>query len=288
MNRLLTCIFLVFIWTNSIGQTNHKRIKIILLGTFHLNQSLDSVSKLHSNLFTAKRQKEVTDLVEKLVRQKPDKIFLEFTPNNQKFYDSIYNDYVNGKEPEKLKIKANEIFQFGMKTAKKVGLKNVIGINYQPEQLAEKNYKPSNIVDKALQNLYVSLGHFEDSTRSNAKFYDLPYPHKQAKQDSLLQKTTLTDFILQLNSHKRQQYEEYNNWNYFYSVGKDNMNATDYVGTFWYGTNVRNYNTILRQVDLENDTCYLVIYGSSHIPFLKYLFEMNPFFEVIDLKKVLK
>ena len=288
MKRLFTIIFLGIIWTNSYGQTNPQKIKIIFLGTFHFNQSLDSTSKLHSDLFSAKRQKEVAILVDKLAKQKPDKIFLEFTENDQKYYDSIYNDYLNGKEPERLKTKANEIFQLGMKTAQKVGLKNVIGINYQPQELAEKDYKPLNVADKALQDLYMAIGNFEDSTRSNAKFYDQPYPFRQPKQDSLLQKTTLTDFILQLNTTKRQQYEEYSNWNYLYSIGTDNMNATDYVGTFWYGTNVRNYNNVLRQVDIEKDKCYLVIYGSSHISFLKYLFEMNPYFEVLDLTKILK
>lgn len=288
MNRLLTIIFLASIWTNSLGQATPKKIKIIFLGTFHFNQSIDSTSRLHSDLFSAKRQKEITDIVDKLVMQKPDKIFLEFTQKDQQYYDSIYNDYIHGKEPERLKTKANEIFQLGMKTAKRVGLKNVVGINYQPQELSEKSYKPLNAVDKALQDLYMAIDNFEDSTRSNAKFYDLPYPFRQPKQDSLLQKVTLTDFILQLNSNKRQQYEEYSNWNFLYSVGADNMNATDYVGTFWYGTNVRNYNNVLRQVDIEKDKCYLVIYGSSHISFLKYLFEMNPYFEVLDLNKILK
>ncbi len=288
MNKLFSVIFFALLWTSSFGQGTAKKIKIILVGTFHFNQSIDSGSKLHSDLFSAKRQKEVTDLVDKLVKQKPDKIFLEFTQKDQKYFDSIYTDYVNGKEPERLKTKANEIFQLGMKTAKKLRLKNVIGINYQPQDLAEKDYKPLNVADKALQDLYIAIGNFEDSTRSNAKFYDQRYPFKQPKQDSLLQKTTLTDFILQLNTSRRQQYEEYSNWNYAYSIGTDNMNATDYVGTFWYGTNVRNYNNVLRQVDFEKDKCYLVIYGSSHISFLKYLFEMNPYFEVLDLNKILQ
>ncbi len=288
MNRLLTILFFTAVWTGTLGQTSNNKIKIILLGTFHFNQSLDSTSKLHSNLFSVKRQQELTEIIDKLVKQKPDKIFLEFSPKDQKYYDDIYNDYVNGKEPERLRTKANEIFQLGMKTAKRAGLKNVIGINYQPQELAEKGYKPLNIADKALQDLYIAIGNFEDSTKSNAQFYDLAFPQRQPKQDSLLQKTTLTDFILQLNDSKRQQFEEYNNWNYFYSIGKDNMNATDYVGTFWYGANVRNYNNVLRQVDIEKDKCYLIIYGSSHISFLKYLFTMNPYFEVLDLNKVLK
>ncbi|MEO5948400.1 MAG: DUF5694 domain-containing protein [Chitinophagaceae bacterium] len=258
------------------------------MGTFHFNQSLDSTSKLHSDIFSAKRQKEISDLVDKLVKQKPDKIFLEFIQKDQKYYDSVYTDYLSGHEPERLKTKANEIFQLGMKTAKKVGLKNVVGINYQPQELSDRNYHPLNGVDKALQELYIAIDNFEDSTRSNDKFYDLPFPVRQPNQDSLLQKATITEFILQLNTDKRQKYEDYSNWNYLYSIGSDNMSATDYVGTFWYGANVRNYNNVLRQVDIEKDKCYLVIYGSSHISFLKYMFEMNPYFEVLDLKEILK
>lgn len=50
----------------SFGQDNPKRIKVILLGTFHFNQSLESSSKLHSDLFSQKRQEEVASLVAKL------------------------------------------------------------------------------------------------------------------------------------------------------------------------------------------------------------------------------
>jgi hypothetical protein len=285
-----TSLFLILTLSTVIAftQTKPKKIKIILMGTFHLNQSLESASRLHSNLFSEQRQKEVANIVSQLAGQKPDKIFMEFTQTNQKYYDSIYNEYLAGKEPQSLKVKANEIFQFGMKTAKQLGHKKVYGMNYQPQELGDSTYKPLNVADKALQQLYNALGAFEDSLRSNTSFYDLPYPYRQVKQDSLLQKSTLASFILQMNQPMRHQYEEYNNWTFFYSIGKDNMNYTDYVGTFWYGANVRNFNNVLREVDYKKDNCYLVIYGNSHIPFLSYLFKMHPYFEVVDLSTVLK
>jgi hypothetical protein len=272
----------------SFSQTNSKKIKIILLGTFHFNQSLDSNSRLHSNLFSNKRQKEVTDIVNKLVKQKPDKIFLEFTAKYQTYYDSIYNDYLNDQEPKRIKTKANEYFQLGMKTAKILGHKKLYAMNYQPEELAEQDYKPANKVDSAMKILYEAIGTFEDSTRSNTSFYDLPFPERLPNLDSLLQKNTLTQFILHLNSKKRLMRDEHTNWNFLYSVGTANdMSTTDYVGTFWYGTNLRNYNNLLRNVDYKNDKCYLIIYGASHIPILKYFFEMNPYFEIVELNKVL-
>ncbi|MEO6638437.1 MAG: DUF5694 domain-containing protein [Ginsengibacter sp.] len=223
-----------------------------------------------------------------LAAQKPDKIFLEFTPGDQPYYDSIYNDYLHGKEPQKPVSKANEIFQLGMKTAKKAGLSKVVGINYQPADLAEPRFRAANGVDSALRVLYKTLDKFDDTLRSNASFYDLPYPYKILKQDSLLQKLTLTQFLLQLNTPKRWAYEEYSNWNYLYSIGEDNMSATDYVGTFWYGTNLRNYNNVLRQADINKDKCYIIIYGNSHIVMLTYLFKMNPWFDVADITEVLK
>ncbi len=282
-------ILLALFCSTSFGQSPAPKIKILLLGTFHFNQSLDSDSRLHSHLFTDQRQKEVEDLVNKLVAFKPDKIFLEFTQKDQVFYDSIYTDYLHGKEPARRNTKANEYFQLGMKTAKKLRLKKVTGVNYQPEELSDSLYKPKNDVDRAVQNLYKVLGSNNDSSRTNDKFYDLPFPYKLPKLDSVLQNSTLSQFLLYLNSPLKLQRDDYTNWNYLYSMGSGNdMSFTDYVGTFWYGANVRNFNNILRQADYGKDRCYLLIYGSSHIPFLKFLFSMHPYFDVVNLTDVLK
>lgn len=289
MIRYFLSILLVTFSLTIFAQKTPKKIKIILLGTFHFNQSLDSASKLHSNLFSVNRQNELNLIINNLVAQKPDKIFLEFTEKNQPFYDSVYNEYKTGNEPLKVKLKANEIFQLGMKTAKRLDHKKVYGMNYQPEELGDSTFKPRNSVEAAMKDLYNAIGNFNDSTRTNSKFYDLPYPYRLPKQDSLLQKTTLSKFLLFLNSETKLQRDEFTNWNYLYSVGTGtDMTVTDYVGTFWYGTNLRNFNNVLRNVDYEKDKCYLIIYGSSHIPILKYFFKMNPFFEVVDLNKILK
>ena len=289
MKRIITVLFLTIFSFSIRAQTSPKKIKIILLGTFHFNQSLDSSSKLHSNLFTDKRQKEVNEIVNKLANQKPDKIFLEFTEKDQPYYDSIYNDYCQGHEPQRLRTKANEIFQLGMKTAKKLNQKKVFGMNYQPEELADSTNKPKNDVDKSMRDLYIALQNFNDTTRTNSAFYDLPFTYKLPKQDSLLQKATLSEFLLFLNSDRKLQKAEYEEWIFFFKQKTAyDMSSTDYVGTFWYGTNLRNYNNVIRQVDYKNDNCYLIIYGANHIPFLKYLFTQNPYFDVVDLDRILK
>jgi hypothetical protein len=244
---------------------------------------------LHSNLFTPKRQKEIDEIVSKLVIQKPDKIFCEFTPARQPFFDSLYTNYLAGKEPEIIRYKANEIFQLGMKTAKQLGHKTVIGMNYQPLDLLEEGYKPPNAVDSAMVGLFKALQKFEDNSRTNTTFFDMPFPYKLAKKDSLLQKSTLAEFLMDDSSEKRMQQTDYNEWNSAMSYGTAlTMTNVDYISTVWYGANLKNYNNVLRQVDYKKDNTYLIIYGSNHIPFLKYLFHMNPFFEVVETEKVLK
>jgi len=289
MNRaLLTCTLLLAAIA-AFGQTPVKKIRVILVGTFHFNQSLDSSSRLHSNLFSAQRQKEVDALVASFVKQRPDKIFLEFTEKKQPFYDSVYARYLTGIEPETVSVKANEIFQLGMKTAKLLGHKKVIGMNYQPQELAASDYVPRNRADSAIRDLYMALTTFEDSTRTNARFFDLRFPQRMPNIDSLLQRTTLTQFLSHLNSPQKLMRDEYVNWNYLYSMGTgSDMTMTDYVGTFWYGTNLRNFVNVLRQADYQKDNCYLVIYGSSHIPILSYFFRMHPYFEVVEFDQVTK
>ena len=289
MKKPLFTLVLFFIIHLGFSQSPPKRIKIILLGTFHFNQSLDSNSRLHSNLFTPKRQKKVDELVTKLAKQKPDKIFCEFTPARQPFYDSLYNDYLAGKEPAIIRQKANEIFQIGMKTAKKLGHKRVIGMNYQPLDLLADGYIPPNPVDSAMLGLFKALQTFEDNSRTNTEFFDMPFPSKLPKKNSLLQKSTLAEYLIDDNSERRMQQTDYNEWNPAMSYGTDlTMTNVDYISTIWYGANLKNYNNVLRQVDYKKDNIYLIIYGSNHIPFLRYLFNMNPYFEVVEIENVLK
>lgn len=289
MKKTLITLLLLFAISLGFSQTPHKRIKIIVLGTFHFSQSLDSNSRLHSNLFSDKRQTEIEEIVTKLAQYKPNKIFCEFTPARQPYFDSLYSEYLAGKEPIERRYKGNEIFQLGMKTAKKLGHKRVIGMNYQPLDLLEEGYVPPNPVDSAMLGLFKALQKFEDDSRTNPAFFDLPFPYKLPKRDSLLQKTTLAEFLIDDNSETRMQQTDYNEWNPAMSYGTDlTMTNVDYISTIWYGANLKNYNNVLRQVDYKNDDTYLVIYGSNHIPFLKYLFNMNPYFEVVEIEKVLK
>ncbi len=271
------------------GQPKPKKIQIVLLGTFHFNQSLDSSSRLHSNLFSSKRQKEVANIVQKLGAFDPNKIFIEQEPSRQPFWDSIYDDFKKGIPPSTIKLKANEITQLGLSTAKKLGLEKLICVDFQPENYAEADFNTPYKTEKTIKSLWDEIAAYSDSIRTNAIFFDKRYPIKRPNGDSLLQKSSLRDYLLYINSPESYTYYNWSDWNWFYSLGKKyEYIGSDWLANFWYGRNMRIYSNILRQTNFEKDKKYLVIYGSAHISFLKYLFETNPFFEVVSLESVLK
>lgn len=288
MRNICTLLISILLTQTLFAQAPKKKIQIVLLGTFHFNQSLDSNSRLHSNLFTPKRQAEVNDIVNSLAKYQPTKIFVEQEPDRQPFWDSVYTDLRNGKEPLTTKVRANEITQLGLKTAKALQLKNVLCVDFQPENFGEKDYQPKNTSDSLMQAMWQYISSYPDSIQNHTDLFKLPYPTKRLKQDSLLQTKTLAEYLLTLNTPEYFAYSDYTNFTWFYSIGKANEYVgVDWLTDFWYGRNLRIYTNVLRHINPKEDNTLLLIYGSSHIAFLKHLFEMNPLFEVIELDKVI-
>jgi hypothetical protein len=271
------------------GQAGHKRIKIVLLGTFHFHQSLDSNSRLHSHLFTKQRQKQVADIVNDLVSFAPDKIFIERETSGQAYTDSVYAEFKKGNEPKDVKVLANEIVQMGFRTARKLNLPAPVCVDYRPEGYSNQNYTTMYPIEQQLVAIWRQFDANEDNARSNARFLDKRYPTKRPDLDSLLRKSTLKEFLLSMNQPDSYVRDTYSNWNWFYSKGgQSDYTGMDWLANFWYGRNVKIYGNILREVDYEHDQRYLLIIGASHLSFLKHLFAENPYFEVIEVDNVLK
>ncbi|MCZ8215108.1 MAG: DUF5694 domain-containing protein [Cyclobacteriaceae bacterium] len=271
------------------GQANPKKIKILIVGTFHFHHSLDSNSRLHSQLFTQTRQKQVAEIVNDLVAFAPDRIFIERKTSDQTYTDSVYMEYIKGNEPKDKKSLANEIVQLGFNTSRKLNLPAPICVDFRPEAYSDNDYKINYPIEKNLVDIWQLFDNNEDNIRTNAEFFDKRHPIKRTNLDSILQKSTLKDFLLYMNRPKSYVRDTYNNWNWFYSKGGEHdYTGMDWLANFWYGRNLKIYGNILRRVDYQNDKNYILIIGATHISFLKYLFSENPYFEVVELEEVLK
>ena len=104
-------------------QMPDKRIKILLIGTWHFdaNATNDANKNDLTDMTSPKRQREIADVTQQLAAFRPDKFFVENTPARQARWDSLYRLMQQGKLSDT--ASKNEIFQIGMKTARKAGLK---------------------------------------------------------------------------------------------------------------------------------------------------------------------
>ncbi len=293
MIRSIAIILLLSNYSACFGQQKqhkpaYKKIQILLLGTFHFHQSLDSTSRLRLNLFTDKRQKEIEDIVNDLAAFAPNKIFVERMTSDQAYTDSVYAAFKKGHVPDDVKVRANEIVQLGFKTARKLNLSAPLCVDFRPEGYSQEGYQPKYPIEKNVVEIWRQFDANEDTVRSNADFLDKRYPVKRPKLDSILQRSTLKEFLVYMNQPESYIGDSYTNWNWFYSKGgDDDYTGMDWLANFWYGRNVKMYGNILRGVDYQNDQRYLFIVGASHLSILKHLFEENPYFEVVEVSKVL-
>lgn len=292
MVKKLLPILLLIIYSNTYGQQNFKKIKIILLGTFHYGATSDSKKTNFDNLFTIKRQQELQDLRNKIALYNPDKVFVENEPERQTFWDSIYTNYKKNIEPDSITGR-NEIFQVSIKLAKELHLSGVNCVDFYADKLEDSNYIPATASELALKNYIATINKISETdtniVQSNPAFFNLKSPYIKIKPDSILHNEPLLNYYRFLNSPERLKENNFVNWTFLYSYGTDKEYlGVDYLANKWIARNMKIFTNILRTADLKKDNCYFVMYGSAHIPFLQHLFEQFPYFEVLNIADVLR
>lgn len=106
------------------------KTQLLLLGTLHFNQFHDAGSA-HGNFLSPERQQEIGDVVALLKVYKPDMILIERTPGEQTKYDSLFQQFKQGRlNLEELEGGTGEVYQFGFKLAKELGHERVYCVDY--------------------------------------------------------------------------------------------------------------------------------------------------------------
>lgn len=262
------CLVLSFSISKMYAQKN-DRIQIVLLGTFHLTPSTADLYKnkkidLHSSV----KDKEILEVVNKLVAFKPSQICLEYPMEDQPEMDSIYNAYTKGR----YKLADNERDLFGFQAVKKLGIQSPTCINY-----SFGKFNADTVNNFALQNNQKDI--LDALQKLSTSFVN--------EIDSNLAKMSLRNFLIYCNTTVALQTNLSLYTTYFTKIGKDaNYAGADLVAD-WYSTNIHIYTNILRIVK-PTDKRVIVLFGQGHIPILKHLFSTNPQFEVIEAKDILK
>jgi Family of unknown function (DUF5694) len=261
---LITCFFIPEIYAQK-----NNRIQIILLGTFHLTpSSVDLYKNKKIDLHSAVKEKEIQEVVNKIVAFNPTQICLEYPMEYQQEMDSIYAAYKMGH----YKLHDNERDLFGFQAVKKLGIQSPTCINY-----SFGKFDADTVNNFALQNGQKDI--LDTLQKLSVSFIN--------EIDSNLSKLSLCNFLIYCNAEEAIQKNLSLYTTYFAKIGKDKNYAGADLVADWYSTNIHIYTNILRIVK-PTDKRIVVLFGQGHIPILKHLFSTNPDFEVIEAKDILK
>lgn len=280
---IMLATILILLPNSFFAQSKDKpKIKVLLLGTFHFAQTGKD-----DDMMSEKRQKEIAEVVKKIARFKPDKIFVERNPEFEytNKMGEQYDNYLNGK----FELTANEYYQLGFRLGKISGLKKI----YQADHPGMYGIFYGKVKDYADKNGQTEILKAEaiGTTKS---------PYRRENEAETEKRKTVLERLRYLNSPEYQKLDQAFYVSVFPRIGdvvprksaeeKKDENAY-FIGSQlladWYKRNIMIYSKILNQLDFKENRI-LIIYGNGHASTLRHLLQSNPVFEVEDTNKWLK
>ena len=260
------------------------KIKVYLVGTFHFNASTADVNHGTAvDMRTPQKQRELDELVRKLLPTRADKVFVEFKLREQPYVDSTYARYRNNQ----LKAGNNEVYQLGYRLAGKLGLARVYcadadgEFDYPAAQAYAKQHGQEAILNGFLQTQPGdSMGQLIEA-RNRLRHVALPTDVTRPGE------TLLRQFI-----ERNSAATDRANMDAYLLRGARVGGGDSYVGADltgeYFKRNVRIYTNLLRAVDVRHDKAIVLIIGFGHAALLKSILRYNSLFEVAEVLPLLE
>ena len=265
-----------------------SKIKIAILGTFHFGETSDYANIPIPDIFSRKKQRELDQIVNDLAGFYPNKIFVENTPDTQIIWDKVYGEYRSGFEPTDLNIKKSEIFQIGIKLAKKLNDPfGVICVNYQhPEQSG--GFKNSK---SRLDSIYALYSGTLQAYKPNLNLFFEQNPvasgelHRFIKNNEKWSKESLKSQLLQMNEKETVNSLHYLNVTAWMDQNPNGIGAE--LTAKEYFRNAKIMQNILHKIN-PFDKHILIIIGAAHVKPLQDMIEAHPLLELVPISEILK
>ncbi|MFC3812535.1 DUF5694 domain-containing protein [Lacihabitans lacunae] len=239
------------------------KYEVMLMGVFHTDYpTKDKFMTNKENqldILAPQRQKELDDLVNELAKSKPTKIFVEWPIGLQSRVDTLYREYLEGKYQDE----PSEIFQVGMRLAKKLGhskiyLSDANGASYTVPAADSISFfnKVNSLRIPEIEKI------FEASEKK------IRWLEDYQKQLTISEIFTLYNTSSFIDTDMVATY---------FDTDLEPF-GSDQFPTYWHNRNIRIFSNIKRHLE-PNDRAF-VMFGASHIPILKHLFEHSLQFKV--------
>jgi Family of unknown function (DUF5694) len=267
----ILCTLLVFTQVILHAQASKPKTKVFLLGVFHFdNPGLDLAKTKDTDIFSAKSQKEIQEIVDIIAKTNPQKVFVEGRANYQPKLDSLYKVYLNGG----LQKDKGEDVQIGFRLMKQLKLNKAYCVDEDgdfPADSLMKTWELSN--QKAYLNEFMAL----------IKKIEVETNHNIEMGMSIKERL----YRINTPEYRRWDLGTYSLKSMMKAGKKGNFIGAD-LASEWYKRNIRIYSNIIRELD-GNETSIFVMFGASHQSILAQLFALYPDdFELIDVAAALK
>lgn len=273
-----------------------QTVQLMLLGTYHFNNpGMDEMNTEVDDYFAEKRQKEIADVVAKLAKFKPTKIFVEASPRFQETLDQRFQAFVKGElDLKDLKNGRSETYQLGFQIAKACQLSGVHCIDAPGAWLGKK-------VNEASEEL---MPNFNAEVRGEMmRLFE--------KENKRLLKSTIGENLIEMNTRdsimRNHSYynqisalvadpskpagikfgtQDFDGEEYEMIGVEDRHIGAELVGK-WYTRNIKIFSNLIRSID-EDDERVLVIFGQGHIRPIQHFCEDHPILKLVHPNDFLK
>lgn len=217
------------------------RPALMVMGSGHLaNNNRDVVNIQHRDILGPDRQAQIEEVVAALAAWRPTRIAVEVESGDQAELDQRYADYRAGR----LELTANEIDQFGLRLAARLGHDRLYAVDWNdmpPGEIADYDW---NSQPYAGDNL--------------ARFRALRSPDRARDAQQMVDAMAIRDWLAAINApdYLLRQHRVYHDYALL------GLEGANWVGA-WHGRNLKIFANITR-LAASPDERVLVIYGSGH------------------------
>jgi hypothetical protein len=253
---------------------SNKSAKIMILGTYHMdNPRLDAKNLDADDVLLPKRQREITDLIEKLTRFNPTKIAVEAPYSEKVRWNDRYKKFLTGEH----KLTRNEIEQIGFQLAKRLNHSAIYPVDYPMFMSGLRHDEVEFPKTKPIPK--------PTSGNSETK---KPEPPALSEADLLLRRSTVTEFLLLMNDVEKARKDH--GESYLQQLLPDENPAlyesADRV-TNWYKRELRIFANLNRITQFPDDRVLFIV-GSGHLAIQRNFALDSPQFCLVEAEAFLK
>jgi hypothetical protein len=238
----------------------------MILGIYHMdNPGLDAVNVAADDILSEQRQREIAEVVERLVAYAPTRIALEATPERAVELNARYAAYRRGEHA----LSRDEREQLGFRLAARLGHGQIHGVDA---------HIPMPVDEAMAAGARSGQSHLLEPLQ--AKLGEIA-----ARLQSLNDGHTVREILLFHNG------EEFDSWHAFYLLMAQLGSTDEPVGArvlaAWYERNLLIYANVARLVENDQERI-LVIIGSGHGKLLRDFVASSPNLQLVPARPYLE